>query len=408
MSSLLERIPEPLRRRIKLRLAGDDVDELVANRHRRRLRWLAREADDPVLRFRALRCLSELLDPDAAGLFMELCDAEPGLLPTPTVRTAADGLGRLLHGDSDACLRRLLANDRPACVQLAAARALASIGRPRDWVAVRGWAVRCEEAPLAPDHRDSTAPTRSEPPGLTSVLPVLETLYADKDATWWTSKAARWLESDDDAPRMASNRGAAKIVAQAHRNGLQRGGLSDEEFRRTVLHLGTLARERDHDLLTGLVTQQDDAERRRAVVQALGLQADLRSAPLLRAWLGEVPDGDSELARDLVRAVGRLGSADLVPELISVRRRFTDPGLHVEVAWALGECCGPDAVAFAIELVRDRDEDLSDDELGWLARSLRRCGVPGREAIRGSVAIARAGGGERNRVKRVAEIAGIH
>ena len=43
MSSLLERIPEPLRRRIKLRLAGDDVDELVANRHRRRLRWLAPE-----------------------------------------------------------------------------------------------------------------------------------------------------------------------------------------------------------------------------------------------------------------------------------------------------------------------------------------------------------------------------
>ncbi|MCP4868807.1 MAG: hypothetical protein GY898_08815 [Proteobacteria bacterium] len=402
-------IPAPLKRRLKLRLAGTDVDALVTRRDRRRLRWLASEADDPGLRFRALRSVAEILDPDADRLFFALIDAEAGSVPPAEVRIAAEGLGRLIHGDADEHLRRLLADNRPAAVQLAAARALATLGRDKDWAAVRAWAVRCStETPLFPDLRDCPRPTVDEPAGVREVVLVMETLYADKDARWWSSKAARWLASEDGRPRMASNRGADKIVAQAHREALNRRELDDAEFRRVALHLGSLARERDQQLLVDLVRAQSDAGRRRAVIQAIGLRGDPRSVPLLNAWCAEVPDGDTEAALDLARAVGRLGWADGVSALIALRGRFADPEVRLGIAWAVGECGGEEAVRFLIELVRSRTEELSEDELAWIARALKRCGVIGREAIRGSVAIARAGGGERDRVRRLAELAGIH
>ena len=50
---------------------------------------------------------------------------------------------------------------------------------------------------------------------------------------------------------------------------------------------------------------------------------------------------------------------------------------------------------------------LSDDELPWVARSLLRCGATGRAAIRGAVTMARAGGGERERVRKLAAAAGL-
>lgn len=399
----------PLERRLKLRLAGTDVDGLVARRDRRRLRWLAADAEDAELRFRALRSVAEILDPDADRLFFGLIDAEAGSVPPAEVRVAAEGLGRLIHGDADEHLRRLLSETRPAAVQLAAARALATLGRDRDWEAVRAWAVRCATtSPLVPDLRDCPRSTVDEPPGVGEVVLVMETLYADKDARWWSSKAARWLGSDDAKPRMASNRGADKIVAQAHREALNRKDHDDDEFRRIALHLGSLARERDQELLVELVRAQSDPARRRAVIQAIGLQGDPRSIPLLAAWCAEVPDGDTEAALDLARAVGRLGWTELVPSLTALRARFLDPDVRVGIAWAIGECGGEEAVRVLIEWVRSRDEELSEDELAWIARALKRCGVIGRESIRGSVAIARAGGGERDRVRRLAELAGIH
>ncbi len=383
---------------MRLRLAGDDVDALATRRDRRRLRWLARFHSDDAVRFRALRSLAEILDPDADALFFEIIDAEAGSLPPAVVRTAAEGLGRLVHGDADEHLRRLLAEIRPAGVQLAAARALATLGRDRDWAAVRTWAVRCAtSSPLQPDLRDVPAPTTDEPPGVGPVVQVMQTLYADKDAAWWSSKASRWLTSDDDKPRMASNRGADKIVAQAHREALRRLPPDDADRHATALHLGTLARDRDFALLTEL----DE-------LAALGLQGDPRSIPALAAALASVGDGDSEAARDAARASGRLGWPALHDPLVALRPRFADdPGVRIEVAWALGEAGGEQAVRTLIELVRSRTEELSDDELAWIARALKRCGVIGREAMRGSVAIARAGGGERDRVKRVAELAGL-
>jgi len=399
----------PLERRLKLRLAGTDVDALVLRRDRRRLRWLATEAADPELRFRALRAVAEILDPDADQLFFGICAAEAGSLAPAEVRTAAEGLGRLIHGDAAELLRRLLSDNRPAGVQLAAARALATLGRDQDWVAVRAWAVRCAtETPLLPDLRDCPAAGAEEPAGVREVVLVMETLFADKDTDWWTSKASRWLASDDARPRLASNRGADKIVAQAHREALSRMAPDDGEFRRIALHLGSLSRDRDHRLLLDLVRAQSDPARRRAVTQAIGLQGDPRSASFLEASSAELPDGEVESALDLARATGRLGWPGLAGSLLGLRARFDDPVVRVGIAWALGECGGEDAVRILIELVRSRDEALSEQELRWIASSLKRCGVIGREAIRGSVAIARAGGGERNRVRQVAELAGIH
>jgi HEAT repeat protein len=393
-----KKLSAPLKTALKRRLAGDDVDALIGRRDRRRLRWLVQEGTSTDLRFRALRALSELQDPDSAALFLEIVGAESGSLPPAEVRTAAEGLGRLLYGDAAAPLRRLLAPDRPVGVQLAAARSLATLGKDEDWAAVRDWAVRSEdEWPLFPDERDCADSPRREPAGTFAVVQVVQTLYADKAPRWWSSKAGKWLESDQARPRMASDKGADKVVAQEHRYALEKKGIEGEEFAATVLHLGAFGLDRDFGLLSGLVG------RGLPVLQALGLQGDRRSIGTVRAWLARNED-----AADAARAAGRLGWPELATDLSALRGRTEDEATRKNIAWALGECGGEEAVRVLVEIVRSREEDLSEDEFRWVALSLKRCGVIGREAIRGSVAIARAGGGERDRVKKLAEIAGIH
>ncbi len=395
--SLRSRLTAPLKTALKRRLAGEDIDGLVQRRDRRRLRWVVEEGTDPVARFRALRALSELQDPDAADGMLAIVEAEAGSLPPAEVRTAAEALGRLLYGDASAALRRLLAPDRPVGVQLAAARALATLGKDDDWAAVRAWADRsASDWPLFPDERDCVECPRREPPGTFAVVQVVQTLYADKGPTWWASKAAKWLSSDAARPRMASDKGADKVVAQEHRYALERKGLEGEPFAVTVRHLGAFGLDRDFVLLAGL----PDAL---AVRQALGLHGDRRSIERIERWLASGED-----LADAARAAGRLGWPELVDALATARGTTSDAAARNNIAWALGECGGEEAVRQLVELVRSREEDLSDDEFLQVALALKRCGVIGREAIRGSVAISRAGGGERERVKKLAEIAGIH
>ncbi len=408
MPGIREQFLRPLKKQVKLRLAGDDIDTLVQRRDRRRLRWLATESPDRMLRFRALRNLAELLDPESVPLFQTTIEAEAGSLPPSVVKVAAEGLGRLLRGDAGPALRRLLAPERPASVQIAAARSLGLIGRPEDWAAVRAWAVRCEgDWPLFPDERDCVIPPQREPVGTTAMVWMIQTLYADKEARWWASKSGKWLGSELDKPRMSSDKGADKIVAQEHRYAFDNKELEPGPFRGRVLHLGELGLDRDQALLLGLA-ESSEGERRRAAIQGLGIQSDPRSIAAFKAWIEQVPDDQPELAADLARGAGRLGWPDLVPALTSLRARFSEEAVRNNISWALGECGGEEAVRLLVDLVRSREEELSEDEFVWIARGLKRCGVIGREAIRGSVAIARAGGGERGRVARLAEIAGIH
>jgi len=409
MSSRTHSLISPLKSRLKRRLAGQDVEALVERRARKRLRWIAQDPSDPVLQFRALRNLAEILDPEAVPLFVAIADAEAGSVPTAQVRTAAEGLGRLLNGDTAVVLRRLLDRHRPGSTQLAAARGLATIGRVQDWEAVRDWSLRAdEEAPLFPDRRDCTATDGEHPLGTQPLVWVLETLYADKAARWWSSKAGKWLASSDSKPRMDADRGADKIVAAAHRNALERKDLSDSDFERIVLHLGCLARDRDFDLLVELLRKQESEDRRWLVIQAIGIHGDPRAIPMFTQWLSEVESNQPALAADLLRAAGRLGWPELSEPCLLLWERFQEEEVRLNLICALGECGGDDAVRFLLERIRSREENLSSLEFEWAARALRRCGVIGREAIRGAVAMARAGGGERERVTRLASLAGIH
>ncbi|MEE2828449.1 MAG: HEAT repeat domain-containing protein [Myxococcota bacterium] len=409
MSSLRDRFVDPLKRSLKRRLAGNDLEQLVQNRNRRRLRWLAEEAEDPVVRFRALRNLAEMLDPEATDLFLGILAREAGTVPAAMVRTAAEGLGRLLHGDSAQSLRRLLADKRPCGVQLAAARSLATIGRAEDWSALRPWLEHVDgPSPLLPDERDTTVLRDTEPGGTRPLVWVLEVIYADKNSSWWTSKAGKWLMSDQPKPRMDADRGADKIVAASHRNALQRRQLEDEDFRRTLLHLGSLARDRDFDRFVDQLRDQQDLAARRSVIQSIGLHGDPRAIPLFEQWLGEVPADQPDLAADLVRGAGRLGWPAVGEAIQGLWSQFEQPAVRLNLLWALGESGGDDNVRFLINRIRARDQDLSDQEFEWAVRAIQRCGVLGREAIRGCVATARAGGGERDRVRRMAEMAGVH
>jgi hypothetical protein len=392
MSSRTRSLIDPLKSRLKRRLAGQDVEALVERRARKRLRWIAQDSSDPVLQFRALRNLAELLDPEAVPLFVAIADAEAGSIATAQVRTAAEGLGRLLNGDTAVVLRRLLDRHRPGSTQLAAARGLATIGRAEDWQAVRDWSLRAdEEAPLFPDRRDCTATNGEHPPGTQPLVWVL-----------------KWLASSDSKPRMDADRGADKIVAAAHRNALERKDLNDSDFERIVLHLGCLARDRDFDLLVDLLRNQDSEDRRWLVIQAIGIHGDPRAIPMFVQWLEEVGNDQPTLAADLLRAAGRLGWPELSAPSLRLWERFQEEEVRLNVLCALGECGGDDAVRFLLERVRSREENLTPLEFEWTARALRRCGVIGREAIRGAVAMARAGGGERERVTRLASLAGIH
>ena len=127
----------------------------------------------------------------------------------------------------------------------------------------------------------------------------------------------------------------------------------------------------------------------------------------LRDWFVQAPPDREDLAADLARAAGRLGFSELSEDLIALRRRFSDSATRNNIAWALGECGGPNAVAELTELIREPPQPLDESEFSQVARSLRRCGALGREALRGGLATARAGGGERDRVRRAAELAGL-
>jgi len=395
MAGLLDRLRRPVASRVKRALAGDDVDALVQRRDRRRLRWLASETADPLARFRAVRCLAELVDPEAAPLFLGLLAEDAGEAPTATLRVAVEGLGRLRTGSAGGPIRRLLNPERPAQVQLAAARALASIGREEDWSAVRGWATATT---LLPDDRDLSDPAPDGlPPGADLVMQVLQPLYADKAAKWWATKARSWLESDDARPRIPAMEGADKIVAQQLRRSLDR--LDGAEERRALLHLGALSRDRDRELLSQRLPG-------RAARQALGLQGDPRSLDTLTAATTSASTPSD--ARDALRALGRLGWRGAESTIAATRDRFDDDAVRVEAAFALGEIGGEDAIRVLMDDLRKRPDraDPSDAEAEWIARALRRCGVRGREAIRGARTIA-ISKGERRRVERIAELAGL-
>ncbi len=404
MARLLDRIKGPLERRLKLALAGDDLDKLVLHRDRRRLRWLATEAEDPLARLRALRCLAEVGERDAVPAFLQVLDEEPGGPESAALRVAVEGLGRLRHEASAARIRRLLNPERPAQVQLAAARALATIGGEQDWRSVRTWATNTR---LLPDDRDLAATSQGDelPPGTDLVVQVLQTLYADKDQRWWTTKAKSWLRGEDARPRIPAMEGADKIVAQQLRRSLDHTDPDSPEWRRSVLRLGGLARDRDQDLLASRV-HGASGPARRALLQALGLQGDPRSLPMLLAAAREASDADE--ACDALRGLGRLGWRGGAEAVGALRDRFPVEAVQIEAAWALGEMGGGDAVRVLMDDLRKRRDrpDPTDDEAFWIATALRRCGVLGREAIRGARAIA-ISSGERRRVERIAGLAGL-
>jgi HEAT repeat protein len=404
VARLLNRIKGPLERRLKLALAGDDLDKLVLHRDRRRLRWLATDAEDPRARFRALRCLAEIGDRDAIPAFLEVLNDEPGEPESAALRVAVEGLGRLRHEESAARLRRLLNPERPAQVQLAAARALATIGGEQDWRGVRAWAVGTR---LLPDDRDLAATPRGVdlPLGTDLVVQVLQTLYADKDERWWTTKAKSWLSGAEARPRIPAMEGADKIVAQQLRRSLDYLDAASPEWRRSVLRLGGLARDRDHALLSSRMLRASGPGRR-ALLQALGLQGDPRSLPTLLAAAREAKD--AQQACDALRGLGRLGWRGGAEAVGRLRDRFPVASVQVEAAWALGEIGGGDAVRTLMDDLRKRPDrsDPTDDEAFWIATALRRCGVLGREAIRGARAIA-ISSGERRRVEQIAVLAGL-
>ena len=396
-----------LERRVKTTLAGTDLEALVRNRDRRRLRWLCEESDDDILRLRALRSLSELVDPSSQQLFVSRVQAPAGDLPTLEICVAAQALGRLVCRQAAAPLQRLLEPSRPAAVNLSAARALASLGEPSDWQAVRRWVKRsAHDNPPFPDLRDLIQNDEPELREQQVAVLVLQVLYPEKDLRWWTGKASAWLRSSDSAPRIGSERGADKVVAQSLRHALQRERLSDPEFRHKVLLLGTLARDRDYEFLHGLLAEER-LERARAVRSALSLGADPRGIEPMRRQLERArTESASELA-DALRCAGRYSHRELVGPISESWQAELNEDCRSNLIWALGECGGGGATAFLLGLVRDRDGQLIDSDYAGIGRSLLRSGRIGKEALRGGVTMARAGGGERQRMARLAAAMGM-
>jgi HEAT repeat protein len=397
-----------LERRLKTALAGSDLDLLVRNRDRRRLRWLAQQSTDPVLSFRALRNLAEIIDPQSEQIFLHRIQCPAGELATTEVRTAAEGLGRLASRGAGTALIRLLEPNRPAAVNLAAARALAALGSPGDWRAVRRWVLRsATENPPFPDTRDLIGARDADLGSSDPAIWVLLTLYPEKGLPWWSEHATAWLDGEEAAPRIDSERGDQRMAAQELRNSLRGEDLSDTGFRDAVLLLGNLSRDRDHSFLGQLGASQRDSGRQLAIQQAASLCADPRAVDLAAAQLGNLGSDDAVLLADSLRCAGRLASRELVGPIFSLWQGDLPQDARSNLIWALGECGGGDAVSALLDLVLSRDEDLSDMDFAWIARSLARCGNLGRKAVRGSVTISRAGGGERQRVVRLAGLMGL-
>ncbi len=397
-----------LERRLKTTLAGTDLEALVRNRDRRRLRWLCQESTDQVLRFRALRALSELIDPQSQDLFLRMVHLPAGEIPTIELCVATQSLARLVCRESTGALVRLLEPSRPVAVNLAAARALASLGSPADWEAVRRWAERSATAgPIYPDRRDLLCPEEASEPASRNAISILQVLYPEKGLQWWTSKAATWLGSSEVAPRVSSERGADRVVAQSLRNSLERERLKDDEFRHKALLLGNLARDRDYDFLLELLGKERH-ERARAIRSALSLIADPRGVTQMQQDLEQARSQDGEELADTLRCAGRYAHRDLVGPILGSWLSNLDEACRANLIWALGECGGGEATGALLDLVRSRAENLSESDFAWIGRSLLRCGMPGREAVRGGLTIARAGGGERQRMERLATSMGLN
>jgi HEAT repeat protein len=395
-----------LERRLKITLAGSDLEALVRKRDRRRLRWLGKTSPDPILRFRALRALSELIDPQSEDLFLSIVHAPAGEVTAIELSIAAQALARLVSRQAASPLVRLLEPSRPTAVNLAAARALASLGSANDWAAVRRWVKRSSQHPPFPDGRDLLYDKDTENSEIQSSILVLQVLYPEKDLRWWSSKAKSWLGSADGVPRFASERGADRVVAQSLRTSLSRERLGDDEFRHKVILLGTLARDQDYEYLLGILGSER-LDRARAVRSALSLCSDPRGIPHMRQQLDLAKSqSPSELA-DALRCAGRYAHPELVGPINGSWHGQLNQDCRNNLIWALGECGGGEAAGALVDLVRSRDEQLSDDDFTWIGRSLLRCGPLGKGAVRGGLTIARAGGGERQRMTRLASSMGI-
>jgi len=301
----------------------------------------------------------------------------------------------------------MLEPSRPVAVNLAAARALASLGSPEDWEAVRRWVERSTaDNPAYPDLRDLLCPESTAEPAILSAVSVLQVLYPEKGLQWWTSKAGAWLGSSEPAPRVSSERGADRVVAQSLRNSLQRDRLDDDEFRHKALLLGNLARDRDYNFLVDHLGKER-LGRARALRSALSLIADPRGLTQMRQDLeGARSEGGEELP-DALRRAGRYAHRDLVRPISDSWRSDLNEACRTNLIWALGECGGGDATGALLDLVRSREEKLTERDFAWIGRSLLRCGMLGKEAVRGGLTIARAGGGERQRMEQLAASMGL-
>ncbi len=396
-----------LERRLKTTLAGTDLEALVRNRDRRRLRWLCQESTDPLLRFRALRALSELIDPQSQDIFLRMVHLPAGEVPTIELCIAAQSLARLVCRESTAPLIRLLETSRPVAVNLAAARALASLGSPADWEAVRRWVERSAVEGLTyPDLRDLLYPDEVSEPANQSAVFVLQVLYPEKGVVWWESKAATGGGSSEAAPGFSSEGVAGRVVAQSLRSSLERERLGDEEFRHKALLLGNLARDRDYDFLREQLGKER-LQRARTIRIALSLIADPRGVAQMRQDLERARSQGGEELADALRCAGRYAHRDLVGPISESWLSDLDEACRTNLIWALGECGGGEATGKLLDLVRSREERLNDSDFAWIGRSLLRCGMPGKEAVRGGLTIARAGGGERQRMERLATSMGL-
>lgn len=408
--SLLTRLRSGLAHEVKVRLAGTDLMSLVEHRDRRRLRWLATDAADESLRLRALRHLSEMADAELLPFFSRYVEAPAGGEPTLAVRFAAQALGRLQHGGSTTALRRLLATDRPVAVQITAARALAGLGGAEAWSAIKEACLTAgRSGGWLPDGRDCVVDAGEEQAGTAEAAWVFQTHFPDQEPRWWRTKAAAWLRSTEPVPRVPANHGADRAVAALLRQRIDKHEGDAEEQRHQLVQLATLGQARDHERFAQHLLNATP-ERRPSLWAALGLVADPEAWALLSGEV-QIAARDPGLALDLLRALARTSDPRAVATVLDLASRVRAPALAAELAFALGELGGEQAVRALVDAARTGQDAagnaLDERGLDHVGRALRRTGRMGREAARGALAIARAGGGERDRLDLLVERAGL-